>query len=308
MFSRGIKIKNLGICLVSGASGFLGSRLLDFLKTHAEKIIIIGRTPVDGFDFIYWDIDSGKFPSIKIDRIDVVFHLAGYAHDTSKEKYTKKYYRRNVNATKDLYDFALSQEVSNFLYVSSSKAGGEGSSIPFSESGAGLPKSIYGKSKKEAEDHLLNSKTKEMAVSIIRPVLIYGPNMKGNLAKLKFAIKFGFPRPPKGLTTIKSLIHVDDCVRAMVHLVRLSPSVPQIYLVTDNNEYSVYEIDDVLSQESCKFRIRFPIWLMTFLTMIPYFSVKLDKLYGSNLYSSEKINKTGFYCKANLRDINRNLF
>ncbi len=308
MFSRGIKIKNLGICLVSGASGFLGSRLVEFLKIHAEKVIVIGRTPVAGFEFVYWDINKEEFPLIKIDRIDIVFHLAGYAHDTANQVDAKKYTRGNVNATKDIFNFALSHGVSHFLYVSSSKAGGEGSSVPFSESNSLSPKSIYGKSKKEAEDYLLNSKRKDIAITIIRPALIYGPNMKGNLAKLKFAIKFGFPRPPKGLKTAKSMIHVDDCVRAIVHLVKLSPFKPQVYLVTDNNEYSAYDIDDVLSEKVRRFRIRFPIWVISFLRMFPFLSLKLDKLYGSNLYSTEKINATGFYCKANFRDTNRNLF
>ena len=293
---------------MSGASGFLGSRLVEFLKIRAQKIIIIGRTPLDGFDFIYWDIDSDVFPLIAVDRIDVVFHVAGYTHDTAGLGLAEKYFRCNANATKALADFALNFGVNRFLYVSSAKAGGEGSTLPISESTGGSPNSYYGQSKKEAEDYLLNLKSNKMAVSMIRPVLIYGPDMKGNLAQLKSAIQTGFPSPPKGLLATKSMIHVDDCVRCMAHLIGLPPSDPQVYLITDNCEYSAYDIDSVLAGESRSFRIRFPIWLIAVLRMIPVFSAKFDKLYGPNLYSSEKLNATGFHCKASFSDINRNLF
>jgi UDP-glucose 4-epimerase len=293
---------------VSGASGFLGSRLVEFLKTHAQEIIIIGRTPLDGFDFIYWDIDSDVFPSIAVDRIDVVFHVAGYAHDIAGHSQAAKYLRCNVNATKSLSDFAVNFGVNRFLYVSSAKAGGEGSAFPTSESSGGSPNSFYGQSKKEAEDYLVNLKSNEMSISIIRPVLIYGPDMKGNLSQLKTAIKAGFPRPPKGILAKKSMIHVDDCVRGMVHLIGLSPSDRQVYLITDNRDYSPYEIDSALSRESFLMRARFPLWLMAVLRMIPFFSTKFDKLYGSNLYSSKKINATGFHCKASICDIDLNLF
>ena len=242
------------------------------------------------------------------DRIDVVFHLAGFAHDTAGHGLAEKYFRCNVNATKALADFSINFGVNRFLYVSSAKAGGEGSTSPISESTGGSPNSYYGKSKKEAEEYLLNLEPNKMMVSIIRPVLIYGPDMKGNLEQLKSAIQAGFPSPPKGLIATKSMIHVDDCVRCMVHLIGLPPSDPQVYLITDNYEYSAYDIDSILAGESRLFRIRFPIWLIAVLRMIPFFSAKFDKLYGPNLYSSEKLYATGFRCKASLSDINRKLF
>jgi len=68
---------------VSGGSGFLGRRFVKYLDNFSEKVIILRRRPIDGYEFKYWDIGEELKPPLGGKNINTVFHLAGYAHATS---------------------------------------------------------------------------------------------------------------------------------------------------------------------------------------------------------------------------------
>ena len=97
----------------------------------------------------------------------------------------------NFDVTVRLANKASTSGVEKFVFVSSVKASG----APFlekcmTESDQVEPKDEYGASKRKSELELIKiSQKSNMKISIVRPSLVYGPNVKGNLNEMMFAIK-----------------------------------------------------------------------------------------------------------------------
>ena len=291
--------------LITGATGFVGQRVCNMLLQDNQKIRVISRNPSNSFDdLVEVDLALGEVKKDIFDDVTAVFHLAGYAHDLRSSADSRMYYRLNVEATKNLAQTASDCGVSSFIYISSTKAGKSDDQGVSSNNGQG----IYGKTKRDAELAILNiASHSQMRVNIIRPALIYGPNVKGNLKSMLQGIQQGwFPPLPK-IGNRRSMVHVDDVARCIVHVNNKISINEQIYNLTDNQEYSSSEIYDIFCQVLGK-RIkkhRLPMILFTFLSLIhPSIKYKIDKLLGSETFSSSKIISSGFQPKKTLKHIN----
>ena len=62
---------------LTGASGFLGTRLLQKLKTAGHNVHVLGRKPVPGLPFSHWDAASSEPPAESLATADAIIHLAG---------------------------------------------------------------------------------------------------------------------------------------------------------------------------------------------------------------------------------------
>lgn len=62
---------------LTGASGFLGTRLIQKLKSAGHKVHVLGRRPVQGLPFSHWDAASSEPPAESLATADAIIHLAG---------------------------------------------------------------------------------------------------------------------------------------------------------------------------------------------------------------------------------------
>ena len=204
--------------LVTGSSGFVGQRLVSAIN---KGVRVLSRKRQLDLETVICDFEKDSIPPNALDGIDTVFHLAGFAHNArDSTKIQNLYQKVNVDATIRLAKLAVKSNVKRFIFVSSVKAGG-GSTFRAcaSEKVHGDPEGIYGKTKREAELQLLKiGKKSGMHVSIIRPSLVYGPNVKGNLKLMLSGIKKGWFPPLPETGNKRSMIHVDDLVRAILFL------------------------------------------------------------------------------------------
>ena len=140
--------------LITGATGFIGQRLL---KATDSKIKILSRKKQHDLETIVCDFEKGSIPSNTLDGIDIVFHLAGFAHDIrDASKISDFYYKINVSATVQLANLAVESGVKRFVFVSSVKAGGNLSlGTCANEKDQKNTEDVYGKTKREAELALL---------------------------------------------------------------------------------------------------------------------------------------------------------
>ena len=300
--------------LLTGATGFVGTRLLKYLSNINCTCRILSRAEVRGYDFHICDFEKNEIPSSALDSIDIVFHLAGIAHDIKKNgKHESTYYSVNVNSTINLAKKAAKAGVKKFIFVSSTKAGGRISkNLQMDENHQNKSDDIYGITKREAEIKILEiGRQSEMDVSIIRPSLVYGPNMKGNLRQMMNVINKGwFPPLPKN-NNKRSMVHVDDLVRAIYFIACESKTNGEIYILTDGRVYSSREIYETFCNVLGR---RVPNWY------VPYFifkiislinqdiSSKVDKLLGNEYYSSKKLSLLGFKTKKTFKEMNETSF
>ncbi|URQ68453.1 NAD-dependent epimerase/dehydratase family protein [SAR86 cluster bacterium] len=285
--------------LVTGATGFIGKRLCDLLIKEGHLVRVITRSSTDFHDSVLCDMENDDIPSEAIDDIEVIFHLAGYAHDLSNKSDNKeKYMSINVDVTMKLARLASLSKVRKFIYVSSVKA------VNSHE--------IYGESKRQAEISLLElAVNTAMEVSVLRPSLVYGPNVKGNLQAMQSAIKGGwFPPIPK-LSNCRSMIHVDDVARSLLFLALNDKTDGEIYIATDGKSYSssdIYEEFCILLGKKIPKR-RIPLLLLNFLALLsPSLKKKIKKITGNELYDSTKLEDIGFKTIFTLRNFNEKAF
>ena len=300
--------------LVTGATGFIGRRLINLLKTTECEIRIISRYAQNNFETYICDFESENIPERALESVDTVFHLAGFAHDMQDpSKVEDLYLVINVDATVELARLAVKSGVKRFVFISSVKAGGGmASGKCINEFDQNEPEGVYGRSKREAELKLLKIGSESgMHVSIIRPSLVYGPNVKGNLQLMLSGIKKGWFPPLPEMGNRRSMIHVDDLVRAILLIAEDKRSNGEIFIATDGTPYSSREIYNAI----CSIVGRtIPKWnlpkaLFKIASLIsPRIKYKINKLLGDECYSSAKLEALGFKAQRTLKDMNETDF
>ncbi len=296
---------------ITGASGFVGQKLVSAINTKKNTLRVLSRSNLPGIETVVCDLQSGNIPDDTLKGVDTVFHLAGIAHDSIKQH--DQYITVNVKATEKLAKLAAISGVRRFIFLSSVKAGGSLlNSLPITESDQAEPRGIYGKTKREAELKLLEiGRRSGMHVSIVRSSLVYGPVMKGNLGMMFLGIEKGwFPSLPK-VVNRRSMVHVDDLVKAILLVAKDDRANGEIFIVTDGTPHSSREIYEIM----CKLLGRsIPKWYVPkfIFNFSAFFSLsirqKVNKLFEDDYYSSEKIQSIGFRPERSLKEMNETYF
>ena len=297
--------------LITGATGFVGQRLV---KAIDVNIKILSRKKQPDFETIICDFEKRRIPNNAANDIDTVFHLAGLTHDLrDASKIADLYYKVNVSATVQLANLAVKSGVKRFVFVSSVKAGGDPPlGTCANEKDQKNTEDVYGKTKREAELKLLEiGQVSGMHVSIIRSSLVYGPDVKGNLQLMLSGIEKGWFPPLPETGNRRSMIHVDDLVRAILLIAEDKRSNGEIFIATDGTPYSSREIYNAI----CSIVGRtIPKWnlpkaLFKIASLIsPRIKYKINKLLGDECYSSAKLEALGFKAQRTLKDMNETDF
>jgi UDP-glucose 4-epimerase len=312
--------------LITGGDGFIGSRLCSEISRSNRIIKKIVRKikSNDSSEQHEYNLGFDQVPEDVFDDVDTVFHLAGVTHDmgTSSIK-DSLYYDVNVIATEQLAKTAAKKGVKNFIYISSVKAGGSPTfGKCMTEEDQEEPEGIYGRTKREAEIRLIEIGNKSaINISIIRPSLVYGPSVKGNLRKMLLGIKKGWFPPLPEIGNRRSMIHVDDLVDILLLVETDKRSNGEIFIATDGNSYSSNQIYRAMSKSLDK---RIKNWVVPNVFFIslakignvvnkllpfPFDSYSYQKLLGDECYSSKKIQTNlGFKASRSLFKNSLDLF
>jgi UDP-glucose 4-epimerase len=229
--------------LVTGASGFIGRAVVPALVAAgygvraAARGVPIFDAPVEAAR--HGDLGVADWP-VLLDGIDFVVHLAGIAH-TGPGVPAAEYDRVNHQATAALAEAARKIGVRRVVFVSTVRAQtGPRADHVLTEDDAPQPTDPYGHSKLAAEAALARS---GVAFTVLRPVLVYGPGVKGNLRTLARLAALPVPLPFGAFTNRRSLLSVDNLVAAIVFVLGHSKeSVGETYLVADLQPVSLAQI------------------------------------------------------------------
>lgn len=229
--------------LVTGASGFVGRALC--ARLPEAEIRALGRHEVPGpwGRFVAWDLRSGTVPTEALEGVDVVFHLAGIAHALGGVP-GDAYYRVNVDGTRRLVEAAAAAGVRAFVYFSSVKAAADPpEEACVDEDWDAPPADPYGTSKREAERIVLETGGRTgMRCVVLRPALVYGPGVKGNLLRLMALVAAGRCPPLPDTGNRRSMVHVEDLAQAAILAARTPEAAGRTYIVCDPRPYSTREL------------------------------------------------------------------
>jgi nucleoside-diphosphate-sugar epimerase len=235
--------------LVTGASGFIGSKLLE--KIDLSLVKALGReTPVDfpHSKFYKRDIGSNTNYSDALCDVDAVVHLAARVHIMKDNAINplEDYREVNTYGTINLAKQAAKSGVKRFIYVSTIKVNGDSTTVDhfFSHDDEYKPQDYYGKSKAEAESELFKlSRDTGLEIVIIRPTLVYGPGVKANFSALMSLVKKGIPLPFGCIRGNKrSLVSVINLVDLIVTCIDHPKAANQVFLVSDDHDVSTSEM------------------------------------------------------------------
>ena len=183
-----------------------------------------------------------------MDGIDGVYHLAGIAHVQDAAAIPDDlYYRVNCDATATLLQAATDARVRGFVYFSSVKAVADPGEQCVDETWKSRPDDAYGRSKRDAEEHVLAvGRRKGIHVCNLRPCLVYGPGVKGNLSSMISAIDLGlFPSLPE-FGNRRSMVALDDLLQAAWLAMTTPAAAGETFIIADAQLYSARAIADAI--------------------------------------------------------------
>lgn len=303
------KVHNFNKTLITGGTGYIGSKLINFYIKNNHKFVVL-TTSIDTKEKNYFYIkDLNNIPLEAFEGVDRVVHLAGISNDTNKTDYEtkKKYTDANVKYVENVLNLSIKKQIRSFIFISSTKAD-DSNFKNFSDKKNLL--SIYASTKSEAEKIIKNiSKNEPIRVHILRPSIVYGPNAKGNLSLFVSLLKKGLKLKFYFLKNQKSLVHVDDVIRA-INFLSINGLDGETYNLSGNN-YELNQISEIISKIYKKrfITIRIPKFILDFVSLIS-FSKKgfFYRLKRDEIHSSEKIKKLGFNFSKSLYNIDQSDF
>ncbi len=170
--------------LITGATGYLGSKLTQLLADRGEAIRILSRTEqnITLFDrpeisIIRGDILDRESLKKAMEGVSRVYHMAAYARLWAKDPYT--YQAINVEGTRNVLDAALAAGIQKMVHTSTAGVVGPSGEKPMDED---MPKiagffNLYEKTKSEAEQISMDYARRGLPVTIVNPSRVYGPGM-----------------------------------------------------------------------------------------------------------------------------------
>ena len=235
--------------LVTGAAGFVGRPLVAALDGagYAVRAAVRERRrqsfPSGVEVAALPDLAAPIDWSALVGGMDAVVHLAGIAH-VGPDIPEAAYERVNHLASADLARASAAAGVQRFVLMSSIRAQtGAVADHPLSEADVAQPTDAYGRSKLAAEAAVLAS---GVPCTTLRPVLVYGPGVKGNLASLLRLAALPIPMPFGRLTNRRSMLALCNLIAAVRFALEDAHAINQTFIVSDPDALSVAETISIL--------------------------------------------------------------
>lgn len=236
--------------LVTGATGFVGSHVVDELLDRGYTVSYVARPssnvqwltekPVSRMDGSLFDMQSLR---AAVESADMVVHVAGL----TAAKNEAEFMRGNVDATRNVLDAirAYRPDIKRYVHMSSLAVAGPSRDEfhPVTETSGYRPITAYGRAKKLAED-LVNEAAKEFPITIVRPPAVYGPRDSAILTFFQ-TVNRGLA-PLIGFDEKKlSLIHARDLARGLADAAESPNAVGQTYFISSDVDYTWPEVAKV---------------------------------------------------------------
>jgi UDP-glucose 4-epimerase len=260
------------------------------------KILITGKNSFIGNAFAKWinefeptfqiykiSLKNQDLKQLSFKDYDVVFHIAGVAHISSKKILIDNYFKINRDLAIDVANKAKEEGVKQFIFTSSMAIYGDDlqiGEIKSIDQTKPNPTNAYGQSKLEADLAIQKLNSSTFRTIVLRVPMVYGDNSKGNFHKLlTFSKLFSiFPR----IENCRSVLHVNNLTRLLVHLIK-EKSYGTMY-PQDNQYLNTIDFIRVVRRK------KIIIFVNLFNSLIVVMSKRLkfiNKIFGNKFYNQD---------------------
>lgn len=292
-----------------GASGFVGSRLIEFLDKSIFDILNIDKK-----DSLFYPemtvianvLDKDKLIYL-LKNIDLVVLLAAEHRDDVSP--VSLYYDVNVGGMKNTLEAMAENGVKRIIFTSSVAIYGLNKSNP-NEMHPSDPFNHYGKSKWEAELVLQNwyNSHSDWNINILRPTVIFGERNRGNVYNLLRQISSGKFLMVGNGNNKKSMAYVGNIVAFIDFLIKNKKEGYNVYNYIDKPDFTMNELVNHVSKVLDKHipASHYPLWIgmlggycfdvLAFITRrkLTISSVRIKKFCATTQFDATKVQKEGF--------------
>ncbi|MEK7526567.1 MAG: SDR family NAD(P)-dependent oxidoreductase [Patescibacteria group bacterium] len=224
--------------LVTGATGFIGSNLVDRLVAADIKVKAlvrdannIGKLNRKKVEIVEGDLTNYDSLDPVLDKVDVIFNLAAGLphHHLSGEQYKKT----NIIGLENLIKKAIEKKVGKVIHVSTVGVYGTNANN-VDESFKPKPSDVYSRSKLAGERVVQKYKNK-IAVVIVRPTIAYGPgDTRPGFLNLFKLIKKGMFVPVGRGSNYFHTIYIDNLIDGLLLVATNKQAIGQDFIIGDD--------------------------------------------------------------------------
>ncbi len=206
--------------LVTGANGFIGSKLTQRLVANGDEVTCLVRNVGKGIALeqmgarlALGDVRNAQALRSAVAGHEIIYHLAGVVTAFRRQDMTET----NVTAFRSLVAACANRDTPpTLVYVSSLAAAGPSSiDRPRIESDPPAPVSVYGRSKRAAES-IAEEYADRVPITVVRPPIVYGEGDQNMRNLFRSVFRLGIHMALGVAYSRYSLIHVSDLVDALV--------------------------------------------------------------------------------------------
>ncbi len=259
------------------------------------RILIIGKNSFIGKNYIkhsnYNEIIEISVRKLNLKEIDfsvydIVIHLAAIVHKKKNIRY-EEYLEVNSYLPVKVASLAKQAGVKQFVFMSTVSVYGKNNAQCglINEFTQCKPITSYGRSKLKAEIELERLNDSNFTVSIIRPPLVYGENVKANMLSIIKLVDLIPILPFANIKNQRSMIAVENLVEYIDKIIE--NKTIGICLVCDPNPLSTSELVSLISKYLNKRPILFKIPKFAYMNGIKIMPNIFEKIYGSFIVKNE---------------------
>ncbi|RFU45996.1 SDR family oxidoreductase [Paraburkholderia sp. DHOC27] len=255
--------------LVTGANGFVGRALCPILSSRGHAVTgLVRQSGARVSGVTEWVAPGNNFADLDMAwpeglKPQCVVHLAARVHvmrDVAADP-DAAFLATNVEGALRVAEASRRRGAQRFVFVSSIKAVSEADlGHPVREDDLPKPEDAYGRSKLKAEQAVLRyGEESGLEIVIVRPPLVYGPEVRANFLRLMDAVWKGTPLPLASVSARRSLVYVENLADALANCVSDPRAANQCFHVTDGEDPTVADLARILGTHLQKPARLFPV-------------------------------------------------
>jgi len=305
------------ICVI-GANGFIGKKLCQGLSRLDISVRAVVRSinlssEIPNVEYINaGDINDIKDWSKIFLNCDCVIHCVSIGHKifNQNDEILFNYWNKSVKGISLLTRQAAENSVKRLIFLSTIKVNGEKNSFStkmtksksfntssFTHNDIPKPEDFYGMYKLEMEKKLWEiSSLTSLDIVVIRPPIVYGKNVKGNLEHLIKLIKISLPLPFSRIQNKRSMIGIDNLIDLLIRCINHPKAIGKTFLASDDKDLSTPALIELIASsfERKAYLFPVPLFLLKFLGLVFGKQKEINRLTGSlridNSYAKETLN------------------
>lgn len=259
------------VCLVTGATGFIGGRLAERLVQEGYTVRCLVRASSDtsllddlDVQMTVGDLTQASSLARAVEGCDYVFHCGAVVSDWAT---TEDITSTNVEGTRNMLEASVGASVQRFIHFSTTDVYGYPGGVAIDEAYAATRfRNWYAQTKLDAEAEVRRiERLNALSVVILRPATVYGPGSADVIGEIARALQGDHMLLVDGGRAVAGLCYVDNLMDAAILALRHEAAPGLTFNVTDGLDITWKELTDGLAEGlGCsKVRWSLPYWMAT---------------------------------------------